>query len=347
MKRNRYTLLIVLLLSACGDNTPATLLPSGELTPLPFYTAVPATVTSGLGSHPRVETATPVSYEDLSIASLARRAYGDGLILELETLDETADFRRVLISYPSDGLTINGFANLPHGEGPFPVVLVLHGYVEPNTYLVQAYTTLYADYLARAGYLVIHPNYRNHPPSDSGPNLFRVGYAVDVLNLAAIVNKQAGQTGVLQTAKRGALGLWGHSMGGGIALRVITVGANVQAAVLYAPMSGDERLNFEHINSVLSDGQRGAEELAAPLYVYPSISPIFHLERIHVPLSIHHGEADTVVPPVWSSDLCQSLQALRKPAECFTYPGQGHNLRAASETLFLQRTLDFFGRYLR
>ena len=73
--------------------------------------------------------------------------------------------------------------NVPQGEGPFPVVLVLHGYVDPARYNTLTYTTGYADALARAGYLVIHPNFRNWPPSDSGPEDYRVGQAVDVLHL--------------------------------------------------------------------------------------------------------------------------------------------------------------------
>ncbi len=90
--------------------------------------------------------------------------------------------------------------NVPQGDGPFPVVLVLHGYVDPATYNTLTYTTRYADALARAGYLVIHPNFRNWPPSDNGPEEYRVGQAVDVLNLIALVQKQGGQPGPLQHA---------------------------------------------------------------------------------------------------------------------------------------------------
>ena len=65
------------------------------------------------------------------------------------------------------------FMNTPQGEGPFPMALVMHGYIPPENYQTIAYTTRYADALAQAGYLVIHPNYRNYPPSAEGPDLFR------------------------------------------------------------------------------------------------------------------------------------------------------------------------------
>ena len=67
-----------------------------------------------------------------------------------ETLAVSDAFTRTLITYPSDGLTIYGFVNVPVGEGPFPVIIAVHGYVEPEVYSTLDYTTRYADGLARA-----------------------------------------------------------------------------------------------------------------------------------------------------------------------------------------------------
>src|SRR3990172_5283916 len=106
-------------------------------------------------------------------------------------------------------------------------------------------------------------------------------------------------------------------MGGGIALRVLTVGADVQGAMLYGAMSGDERRNFEWIRDVLSDGERGNEELTAPEEALQAISPINFYDRIYVPVSIHHGDIVEVVPPAWSAELCSQLQSLGKSVECF------------------------------
>jgi dienelactone hydrolase len=113
------------------------------------------------------------------------------------------------------------------------VVVLLHGYIRPDLYHTLTYTTRYADALARAGYFVLHPNFRNYPPSDEGPNPFRVGYAVDTLNLLALVQKQGAKPGPLEKADPRRIGLFGHSM------------------------SGDERRNYEKIME-WSDGQPGA-----------------------------------------------------------------------------------------
>jgi dipeptidyl aminopeptidase/acylaminoacyl peptidase len=294
--------------------------------------------------------ATPDPYADLSIERLAVRAYGGGEVAVDQVLARAAGFTRYLIHYPSDGLTIYGFMDVPtsapkNGAG-YPVIVAIHGYIAPGLYETLDYTTRYADALARAGYLVLHPNLRSYRPSDSGPNLLRVGFAIDVLNLVAIVRAHAGQPGPLQRADAAALGLWGHSMGGGIAIRAMTVDQGIRAVVLYGSMSGDEKQNFEAIQR-WSNRQRGHEEANLPASIYERVSPMYFYQRIRAAVSIHHGLADMNVPPAWSADLCARLQALRKSVECFTYAGQPHTFRGAGDQLFMQRMIAFFDAHLR
>jgi dienelactone hydrolase len=288
-------------------------------------------------------TPTPDPYAGWTIDDLSNREYGDGAPQLLETMAVTNLFSRYLMTYPSDGLTIYAFMNVPVGQGPFPVVLLLHGYVNPANYNTLAYTTAHADALARAGYLVIHPNFRNYPPSGNGPNDFRAGYAIDVLNLIALLQQHGEHPGPFQAARGGDISLWGHSMGGGIALRVITVNPDVRATVLYGSMSGDEYKNYQYIFD-WTDGRSGLEELSVPESDMFRIAPIHHLDRIQGKVSIHHGTADSQVPPVWSDELCQVLQALGKEVECFSYAGQPHYFVREGDRLFRQRVLEFLGR---
>lgn len=341
--RLRIQILAILLGSGllAGCNLPASKLPTPQLvlsspSPTPFQVVETAEPTP---------EGTPEPYTHLSIDALSARAYGGGQLVDLGVLATTNTFTRHLISYPSDGLTVNGFIDIPFGSGPFPVVLVLHGYVDPDDYKVEGYTAGYAAAFANAGYVAIHPNYRNYPPSDQGPNEFRVGYAVDVLNLIANVNAQAGQPGLLVAAGADAVFLWGHSMGGGIILRVLTVGTDVQGALLYGSMSGDERRNFEHIRDVLSEGDRGNEELLATDEQLLEISPIFFYDRIQVPVSIHHGDIDDVVPLAWSQELCERLQSLGKIVECFTYHNMPHTFYGLNDQLLVERSIEFFQRF--
>lgn len=347
---------LVLLVSCRPDvqeDLHPTELSGGEITPdqvpgiriVTFTPTVDWTLTPSITFTP-TPSPSPDPYAELIINFLRDREYGGGELVVIETLAENSRFIRYLVRYPSDGLDIYGFLNVPVGEGPFPVVIALHGYIEPNVYTTLDYTTGYTDELTRHGFLVIHPNLRGYPPSDDGFNLFRIGMAIDVLNLIAIVKDRAGKPGPLEKADRERLGLWGHSMGGGIAIRVITVSPEVDAALLYGAMSGDERKNYARIFNYFSEGERGQEELGVPDEAVMHISPINFLENINGALSIHHGIADTEVPVEWSIDLCERLKILNKPVECHYYPDQPHTFIGEGELQFNYRMVDFFNRTL-
>jgi dipeptidyl aminopeptidase/acylaminoacyl peptidase len=276
---------------------------------------------------------------------LRTRTYGSGEIEITETLGQNSAFTRHYFRYDSDDLNIHGFANVPHGEGPFPVIIALHGYIDPEIYHTLDYTTHYADALASTGYLVLHPNLRGYLPSDDGDNLFRVGMAIDVLNLIALIQENSGQPGLLQTADPELIGLWGHSMGGGVSTRVLTVSQDVKAAVLYAAMTGDEKKNFEAIYR-WSDHSRGLEELSVPAEALQHISPVYFFENITVPVSIHHGLEDKLVPVSWSMQTCEHLKALGKEVECHYYEGMPHTFYGAREKEFIHYTIQFYDRYL-
>lgn len=285
-----------------------------------------------------VDQASQPPITDLYITRLRSRSYGgDGIKIE-QTLAVTKDFTRTLISYTSDGLKQYGFMNMPKGTaagaGPFPVVLVLHGYVNPRAYRTTTYTARDADALARAGFLVIHPDYRGHGRSEDGPNLFRTGYAIDVLNLIEQVKR-------LPQAKPNALGIWGHSMGGGISLRVLTVNPNIKAAVLYGAMNADEALNIERIKTVFRPGTSVPED-DVPKSEWANISPVNALANIATPIQIHHGSRDADVPAAWSDDLSTKLKSLNKDVTYFKYTGQGHILQGSSYATFITRIVAFY-----
>src|SRR4029453_5012673 len=101
-----------------------------------------------------------------------------------------------------------------------------------------------------------------------------------VLNLIALVKEQSGRAGPLEDADPNAIGLWGHSMGGGISTRVLTISPDVRAAVLYGAMSGDEQKNYRRIFHYFSNGTRGQEELNTPAEAFQRISPINYLDRV-------------------------------------------------------------------
>lgn len=260
-------------------------------------------------------------------------------------MEQNVLFTRYLFRYPSDGLNIYGFANIPNDEGSHPVIIALHGYIDPAIYNTLDYTMHYADALANAGYVILHPNLRGYKPSDDADNLFRVGMATDVLNLIDLIQTQSGGADPLRTADPNLIGLWGHSMGGGISTRVLTVSDDVKAAVLYGAMSGDEQKNFEAIWE-WSGNTRGMEELALPTEALGRISPMYFFQNITAAVSIHHGTADGTVPIDWSVLTCEQLKSLGKNVECHYYEGMPHTFYGQGDEQFIQNMLQFYNQYL-
>ncbi|MDQ4076192.1 MAG: alpha/beta fold hydrolase [Chloroflexota bacterium] len=291
-----------------------------------------------------LSSATPDPYADLSITALRMDMFGqEGEIEIVERLESNERFTRYLIAFPSDGLSIGGFMNVPTGEGPFPVVIVNHGYMPPWNYQTLTYTTKYADVLAEAGFLTIHPNFRNHRGSDEGPNPFRIGYTRDVLHLIPMAQR-------LPQASGDLVGMWGHSMGGGITLRAMTITDQIGAAVLYGSMSGDEARNYEAIMG-WSNGEAalngGLPEPPSNETLYKAISPINYVENITAPLAIHHGVLDDQVPYAWSQELAQRLDNATIPYEFYAYPDQNHNFTGAGYDLLNERVIAFFRKHLK
>lgn len=343
----RKLLLLILslgiLLTSCipaaqiVTSTPAfTSTPFATATQPPTFTVTPLPTLSP----------TPDPYYTSSIEYLRSRTYGGRQIEFLEVMEQNLYFTRYLIRYPSDGLNIYGFADIPSDEEMHPVIIALHGYIDPTVYNTLDYTTHYADALAGAGYIVLHPNLRGYTPSDNGENLFRVGMAIDVLNLIALVQSQSGAVDQLKNANPRAIGLWGHSMGGGITTRVLTVTDDVKAAVLYAAMSGDEQKNYEAIRQ-WSGQIRGLEEQNIPVEALNRISPIYFFQNITAAVSIHHGMADQLVPLDWSVTTCDQLISLGKNVQCQYYENMPHTFYGAGDEEFIQNTVQFFNQYLK
>lgn len=311
----------------------------------PTSVSVPATPTNVPPTPTFTPSPTISPYEQYTIDFLRGRTYGGGNIEIVETMEENDLFTRYLIRYPSDGLNIYGFANIPKGEGPFPVIIAIHGYVNVAVYQTLDYTTPALDTITQAGYIVIHPDLRGYPPSDNGDNLFRVGVAIDVLNLMALVKSNSGPSELFAAAAPERIGLWGHSMGGNIVLRVLTISSDVKAAVLYASMSGDELKNAQLLFNVSSDPTFQTELATSPAML-ERISPLYYFRDITSPIQLHHGTADQTVPVAWAQETCDTATAAGVQIECIYYPEEDHTFRRRVADQFYGAMLYFYKTYL-
>jgi dipeptidyl aminopeptidase/acylaminoacyl peptidase len=294
---------------------------------------------------PTLVAPTPDPYERYTIDFLRERTYGGGKIEVVETMEETVSFTRYRIRYPSDGLNIYGFVNVPKANGSFPILIAVHGFVDAATYQTLDYTTPALDALTQAGYIVFHPDLRGYPPSDNGDNLFRVGMAIDVLNLISLIKSSSGPAEIFGTAAPDEIGLWGHSLGGDVVLRVLTVTRDVKAAVLYASISGDETKNAQLLSAIPPDPAFQIE-LQAPPSVLKRVSPMYYYNRITAPVQLHHGTADQTVPVAWAQETCMALTAAGVQVECIYYSKEDHTFRSRVIEQFGNAVLGFYKAHL-
>ena len=282
---------------------------------------------------------------------MAKEYDGRGLRVG-RTIARTSAYTRYFVTYQSGDLTISGIMNVPAGAGPFPVLVLNHGYIDPDVYTNGRGLAREQDYLARRGYVVLHTDYRNHAQSDDDPDSdlrLRLGYTEDVVNAVMAVKRSS-----LRYLDRERVGLLGRSMGGGVTLNTLVVKPGlVDAAVVYASVSSDAVDNFNRWIRGQAERRRLAQRIIAE-YGSPQGSPAFwrnvsavnFFDRVSEPILLHHGTADESCPIVWSHRTLAALQRHDKDAKLFTYPGEPHAFVAAWPTS-IRRTADFFDEHLR
>jgi len=350
---------VVLLLAACAANpprpsatptsTPAPAAPQSTATAIPS-TATPTVIPSA------TPTATPTPYP-LSIPSLRQRDYpGSDLTIE-QTLPPAVDYSRYVVSYQSDGLKIFALLTVPTGEKPlsgWPVIVFNHGYIPPAQYRTTERYVAYQDELARAGYITFKSDYRGNGSSEGTPSgHFAPGYTIDVLNAVGSLKKYV-------EADPNRIGMWGHSLGGEIALRAMVISQDIKAGVIWAgtvaplaeqlSMWGGGTSRGAHSPGATSTGSSDlAEQYGTPEEnpdFWASLSANSYLGDLSGPLQLHHGTADAEVPLSFSQGLYDQVIQAGQTAELYTYPGSDHNISLGFD-LAMQRTIEFFDKYVK
>lgn len=216
-----------------------------------------------------------------------------------------------------DGHPVHGWVALPEGEGPHPVVLMIHG--GPFTqYGHQLFDETQVH--AAAGYAVVLCN----PRGSSGYG-FEHGRAI----IGSVGEVSAGDVlafldTVLEDERLDSsrVGVMGGSHGGFMTTWISAHhGGRFRAAISERAVNAiDSFHGSSDIGSFFPHPLYGPEE------TWKAESPLTYADEISVPMLIIHSEEDWRCPVEQAQRLFVSLKRRGHEAEMLLFPGEGHEL---------------------
>ncbi|GAB2766964.1 alpha/beta fold hydrolase [Nocardioides salsibiostraticola] len=244
---------------------------------------------------------------------------------------------------------ISGVLNVPDGPGPFPAVVLAHGYIDPAIYVRGQGMTRERAYLASRGYIALHVDYRNHAESDDDPEAMtrlRQGYSADVINAVKALRNASRADRI--PLDRDRVALFGRSMGGGVVLKALVAAPGlVQAAAPWASVSSLEAENYRQFIAPDPEDAALREEIPSPaeqpgFWRRNSSRPYF--DRITEPVLMVHGRFDDTCPPEWAEATQQALVRAGVDSRLERYD-DGHAFGPAFFQA-MDRTIEFFDNQL-
>lgn len=303
-RRGATALATLPLFAACTGTTE-----TAERTPTPSPSGTVATPTE----EPMPSEEPPQDPDPISVAALAAADLTGGDLRLGAVRERAAGYTSYDVTFASttagEGTTplrISGVLNVPTGRGPFPAVVLAHGYIDPASYVRGQGMTRERGFLAQQGFVALHVDYRNHAESDVDPRVetaVRLGYAADVV---AAVHALRDSSDLRVDPDR--IALFGRSMGGGVMLKALAAEPRLFAAgVGWASVSSLEAENFEQFQrpdaplAQLRAGFRGRHGLPGedPAF-WRGLSSRPVLDQVTEPVLLVHGRFDDTCPPAWA-----------------------------------------------
>jgi dipeptidyl aminopeptidase/acylaminoacyl peptidase len=222
-----------------------------------------------------------------------------------------------------DRLEIEGLLALPrdHGNGPLPLVVVVHGGPTGSWSWMFAPAYGLAQLLADAGYATLFPNVRGsvgRGPEFAEANLGDMGGGdfQDILTgIDALV-----RDGIVDDRR---VAITGGSYGGFMASWAVTQTDRFAAAMPLAVVT-----DWVSFHATTNIGQFDRLFLQSDPYDpegdYTQRSPVYHAAKCRTPTLIIHGEVDLCTPLSQAVELYNALVEGGCETELVVYPREGH-----------------------
>lgn len=296
-------------------------------------------------------TPVPTPFSKYSVPGLSKANIQPGEIEIIETISEEekyTSYKFRLTFDPeisgSNTKSTTGQLNIPNEGGPFPLVVMFRGYVDPTIYETGIGTRSGAAYFAENGFMTIAPDFLGYADSDSeAGNIFETRFQTYVTAISLINSLDQ----IDQFDKRNIF-IWAHSNGGQIAITTLEATGLPYPTTLWAPVTKPFPYSILYYTDESVDrGRFIRRELALfeEIYNADEYAITDYLDLIQAPIQLHQGTNDNAIPVEWSNTFAAQLEANDVVVEYFVYPGADHNLRPSWDTV-VERDLAFFQKYL-
>lgn len=239
-----------------------------------------------------------------------------------------------------DGTTIPAYLTTPpHGEAPFPLVVMPHGGPTARDYLGWDH---WVQFLASRGYAVLQPNFRGS--TGFGDAYMKAGFRQWGLLMQDDVTDGARAMIDQGIANPERMCIVGGSYGGYAALMGAVVTPDLfQCAVSFAGVS--------NIDKLIAQGKRYQGFNENPPNVgsrrddrdqLRDTSPINNIDAIKIPILLVHGDRDLSVDILQSKWMAKALKKAGKPYKFVIFKEGNHHLELERHRLSFLREMESF-----
>jgi dipeptidyl aminopeptidase/acylaminoacyl peptidase len=243
-----------------------------------------------------------------------------------------------------DGLEIEGILCTPDGDGPFPLVVNVHG--GPIWAYRNSWSMLYpwVPLLVSRGYAVLNPN----PRGSGGRGQDFAGHVVGDMGGADTHDYLSGIDALVEqgVADPARIGLIGGSYGGFMSSWLVTQDQRFAAAVPIAPVTDWYSQSFTSNIAGWGNAFLRADPEQAGSQVHTR-SPVLQASRVRTPCLTVAGANDRCTPPGQAREFHQALSAHGVRSALVIYPEEGHGVRRYPAQIdFLTRVMDWFEEHM-
>lgn len=292
----------------------------------------------------------PLPLLEYTFENLKNTKFPESKITFGQKIDETNNYVSQMFYFQvpetpesTNTLKVSGLANIPKGQGNYPIIVMFRGYIPKETYKSGAGSQPSAKILAKNGFITLAPDFLGYGESASASaTLFEDRFqtyttALTLLN-SLLSLKEIGA----DTTK---IGIWGHSNGGQIALSALAISGVNYPTVLWAPVSKPFPYSILFYTDETDDhgkALRKALSLFEKDYDTEFFSPANYYNWIKTSIQIHQGTADEEVLPFWTDELVETLKKDNIDVAYFKYSGADHNLLPSGWNDAVLREIEFF-----